>query len=68
MDGRYIAPGGALSPESLHMRGTGTGKMFSPGFRGPVSGRNTAMSGSVHGASSPVAMRSYSSQGKVNSP
>ena len=76
MDGRSISPGGGLMPESLSrggasvspaaMRG-GTGNMFSPGFRGPVSGRNTSMSlrneNSFGG--SPVAIRSYSSLGRL---
>jgi hypothetical protein len=70
MDMRSISPGGGLMPESLSrggasMRG-GTGSMFSPGFRGPVSGRNTSMSvrGSEGSLGSPVAIRSYSSMGK----
>ena len=74
MDGRSISPGGSLSPEPLSrsvtsMRG-GTGNMFSPGFRGPVSGRNTSMSmrnehsfDSNYG--SPVKIRSYSSMGQI---
>lgn len=72
MDGRSISPGGDLSPESLSRRGAsmrgGTGKMFSPGFRGPVSGRNTSMSLRSENSlnyGSPVAIRSYSSMAKI---